>query len=674
MRRRSLLALPLAAPLLSFPRPAPAQIAAAGAAAEAERAAGRLAIALAAQQRWAEAEAAAQGADPLIRKVVTWMRLTARGNGNGGNGTTAAEIVRFGLLHPDWPGQDALARRAEEALAAEPDDALALDWFAARPPRFLEGFQRLAEALARAGKAAQAEETIRRGWVEAPGDAMTEAAYLERNAALLTPAEHWRRFDRTALLREGAPARLVPLLAARLQPIASARLAYAGDAAEADSPDLAAAAQGDLGLTYERARWLRRRDRDAEATACWAAGAALQRGLPPDIARAIWAERQILARKLLRLGEPRLAYAVAAQHGQEAPGEPRQEAEFLAGFIALRRLDDAATAERHFARVMEGSRSVITRARSLYWQGRAAEARGERERARERYREAADLPLAFYGQIAALTLGEDATTLSARIARLAPPEPSAAQAAALEGQEMARVALALAAVGESRRARAFLLRLSDNAAEPAEKLAVARLALRIGRPDHAVWVVRRAGSAGLMAPAEGWPAPYPTPDSLLEPALVNAIALQESNFDPEAVSSANARGLMQLLPATAQMVAKRLGIAHQPGMLTADPAHNMRLGAAYLAELIGRFGGVLPFAIAGYNAGPARVDQWIATYGDPRSGAVPMLDWIELIPFAETRNYVQRVIENIAIYRARGGQVNGSPEHPMARWLRDGGA
>ncbi|HYZ30657.1 MAG TPA: lytic transglycosylase domain-containing protein, partial [Crenalkalicoccus sp.] len=220
-----------------------------------------------------------------------------------------------------------------------------------------------------------------------------------------------------------------------------------------------------------------------------------------------------------------------------------------------------------------------------------------------------------------------------------------------------------------RRALPFLLRLEALAPTPAEKLLVARLALRLGRPDQAVWVVRRAGATGLMAPAEGWPTPWPAPGGNVEPALVHAIARQESNFDPEAVSSSNARGLMQLLPSTAQQVAKRLGARHTVLLLTADPAHNLRLGAAYLEELLARYGGALPLAIAAYNAGPARVDEWLGTYGDPRAGFTPMLDWMEQIPFSETRNYVQRVLENLAIYRARDAESR-SAEHPMTRWLR----
>ncbi len=655
MRRRTVLALPLA---LSLPVPALAQPAPPGGP-EAVRSAGRQAVAFANSQRWAEADAAAQAADPLIRKLVAWMRLQSRGSG-----ATAPEIVAFALANPGWPAQDALARRAEEALAADPNDTLAAEYFAARAPRTLDGYQRLADALARAGRGEEAAKIIRIGWQEAPADAMAEPAYLDRNAASLTPEHHWQRFDRLALAREAAAGRTLAYLDPARQGIAAARLAYAADQADADLPALATAAASDAALAFERARWLRRRDRDAEAAACWATSPAPS----PEVARAAWPERQLLARKLIRLGDARAGYAVASRHGLEVPGEPRQEAEFLAGFIALRRLDDAASAERHFTLLAEGSRSAITRARAFYWQGRALAARGDAAAARQRYAAAAEYPVTFYGQLGALAIGEDGAALSARIARTPVPAASPGLASAFAGKELARLVLALADIGETRRARTFLLRLEETAAEPAEQVLAAQLATRIGRPDHAVWIARRAGASGLMLLADGWPTPYPAPADGPEPALTFAITRQESNFDPEAVSSANARGLMQLLPSTAQLVARRLSVPYAVGMLTANPALNIRLGAGYLSQLLDRFAGTLPFAIAGYNAGPGRVDEWVGTFGDPRSGSISMLDWMELIPFGETRNYVQRVIENMAVYRTRDPAASDLP-HPMTRWL-----
>ncbi|MBW8269524.1 lytic transglycosylase domain-containing protein [Caldovatus aquaticus] len=638
---------------------------------EAQRLAGRQALAAAAAQRWLEADSLALAADPLARKIVTWMRLAARNAP-----ATAAELVRFVEENPDWPFQEALARRAEEALAGEPDDALALRWLAlpaAATVRTLDGAQRLADALARAGRAEAAARLLRAAWAEAALDGGgAEDAFLARNAPLLSAADHARRFERLLVGRNlAAAARQAGRLEGARRAAAEAALAFLSDRSDAEAR-APAGAEGDLGLLYARARWLRRRDRDLEAAALWrSAGEAAQRGMEGATARAVWIERQVLARKLLRLGESRAAYEVAAGHGQTAPGEPRQEAEFLAGFIALRRLGDAGLAARHFAAVDDDSRSAITRARSAYWEGRAHAARGDETLARARYAAAAAFPTAYYGQLAALALGEDTARIAARLAALPVPAVGAERAHAFAAKELARAAATLADLGEARRALPFLLRLRETAADPAEQALAARLALALGRPDHAVWVARRAGADGVVLLPEGWPTPYAPPVASPEPAVIHAIARQESNFDPEAVSSSNARGLMQLLPGTAAQVARRLGVAHALPMLTADPLHNMRLGAAYLDEMLARFDGALPLAAAAYNAGPRRVEEWLAAFGDPRAGAVNMLDWIELIPFSETRNYVQRVIENVVVYRARD-PATAALEHPLARWLGNG--
>ena len=628
------------------------------AAAQPQREAGRQALAAAQAQRWGEAQSAAAQADPLIAKMVTWMRLTQR----GGPGS-AAEIVGFIDSAADWPNQDALIRRAEELLANDPDDALAIRFFAPRPARTLEGAARHVSALANANRAAEARSAARRAWAEDTGaDAVAETAFLERAGTLLTAEEHWQRFNRFTFARDfAAGQRLLPLLDGLRRTLGELRLSYATDG----DPNPAAAAR-DAGATLLRARMLRMRERDAEAAAAWTAGAASQAGLPPAAQRAIWTERQVLARKLLRLGDVPNAYAVAAQHGQSVAGEPRQEAEFLAGFIALRRMNDPARALAHFRRVGEGSRSAITQARAAYWQGRAE---GNPARARAHFQAAAAFPVTFYGQMAALALGENGAQISARINNLAVPRPTEAEARAFMNRELPRLLLTLAEMGEAQRSRLFLLRLEDTAPGHAERLLVARLATAIGRPDQAVWVARRAGVSGAMLVEDGWPAPYPAPEGMAEPAVVFAITRQESNFEVAVVSPAGARGLMQLMPATAVSVSRRLNTPHQPAWLTSDPVHNIRLGSAYIQERLERFGGVMVFAFAGYNAGSGRVDEWLATYGDPRAGTLPMLDWMEMIPFAETRNYAQRVIENVAIYRARDPRY-AALEHPMAAWTR----
>ncbi|MFL1463903.1 lytic transglycosylase domain-containing protein [Roseococcus sp. DSY-14] len=627
---------------------------AAPAAAQNAREAGRAALAAAQAGRWGEAQAAAAGADPLLARMVAWMRLGQRGGAAG-----AAEVVAFVESAPDWPGQDTLQRRAEELLATDPDDAMVLRFHAPRPARTLDGAARHVAALLAAGRREQAQAAARRAWAEdTAGEPAAEDGFLPRAGALLDAESHWRRFNRLWFARDVAGAqRVQPLLDPVRQRLAVLRLSP-------DGGDAAAAAR-DAGAALALARALRQADRDADAAALWAAAVPAQRELPPEAQRAIWAERQVLSRKLLRLGNPQAAYQVAAQHGQTVPGEPRQEAEFLAGFIALRALEDPRRALGHFQMVGEGSRSAITRARGHYWQGLCL--RGEAARAQ--FAQAAAFPTAFYGQLGALALGEDGAALSRRITGLAIPRPTEAEARAFVNRELVRLVILLGEMGEGRRTRPFLLRLEELSPDNADRLMVARLATSIGRPDYAVWVARRGGAQGAMLVEDGWPTPFPAPPEGAEPAVVHAISRQESNFEVDVVSGANARGVMQLLPPTAAGVARRLGIPHNPAWLTSDPAHNMRLGSAYLAERLERFGGVMPFAFAAYNAGSGRVDEWLGTYGDPRSGFRPMLDWMEMIPFAETRNYVQRVMENVAIYRAKDARTAGMA-HPMAPWLR----
>jgi soluble lytic murein transglycosylase len=644
------LSLALSAPALAQPW-----------ASQAQRAAGRVALAAAQANRFPEAEAAAQAADPMARKLVTWMRMQSRISG-----ATGAEIAAWLEANPDWPLPETIARRAEEALAVDPDDAVVLRHFARIPPRGVEAAQRYADALSRAGRGRDATPMLRAAWRDGPpSDPSAEAVFADRNAQVLTADDHFRRFDRLMWENQvAAAARVLPRLDAGRRPAADARMNL-----RAEREVEGVARLRDIGVAYERARLLRRRDRDAEAVVVWNEAEGLQRDLPPEAQRAIWAERQILARKLLRRDDARSAYRIAANNGQTLPGEPRQEAEFLAGLIALRRLDDAAGAQRHFARLAEGSTSVITRARGAYWEGVALHVQGQEAAARARWEQAAQLPVAYYGQLASRALGETPAQLAARVNAAALPQPPDDVARAFGARELARATATLADLGQSDRARMFLLRMEDLSPDAADRWLIARLAVLIGRPDHAVWIARRAGVDGVILLEDGWPTPYATPPDGAEAAVVNAITRQESNFDLTAISSANARGPMQLLPSTAQSVARRLGIPHTTAMLTTDAAHNLRLGSAYIADRLQRYDGALPLAAGAYNAGAGRVDDWLVVYGDPRQpGGPDIREWIELIPFAETRNYVQRVIENTVVYRARNPATANQP-HPLDRYL-----
>ena len=362
-----------------------------------------------------------------------------------------------------------------------------------------------------------------------------------------------------------------------------------------------------------------------------------------DQTAAMWSERNALVRELLSQRDDRTAYEIAKTHGQ-TDTESLTDAEFLCGFIALRRLNTPDIALGHFRTLAKASPAAITQGRAHYWIGRALAASGRDPKVS--YGEAAKWPTTFYGQLAGLASNLD---IKSRI--LAATDPVVASN---YNHELIRAAKLLLEWGDPGRARVFLVRLDEIAPNAAIRSTVARRAVEIGAPDSAVYIARRMGRDGIALPVAGWPAPYAPPE-VVEPAYALGIMRQESSFDVAAVSRSGALGLMQLMPATARTVAKGLKVPLSIPALTVDPNANMRLGTAYLRELLDRFYGSYILAAAGYNAGPNRVDQWMALNGDPTASFDAMLDWIELIPFAETRNYVQRVAENVTIYRARAG-------------------
>jgi soluble lytic murein transglycosylase len=515
---------------------------------------------------------------------------------------------------------------------------------------------RCADVYTAAGRAADAARAVRNAWTSGIIEAGAETAFLLRWGAILTPEDQWDRFETLVWTNQDAAARQVARLDPGKRAVAQARLALRRDdpAAQAKLAAVPPSALDDPGLMLDRAAWLRRKDRLDEARDLWlASGERAQREAAPGHRLAYWAERNTLARKLLRGGDEKGAYAVVAAHGEIA-GEPLLDAEFLAGFIALRRLHDPAAAATHFAALATASGSAITQGRAHYWLGRAAAEAGRSPDAE--YAKAAAWPTSFYGQLAALALDKDPAALAGRIRALHDPAWTRDQALDFAGTELIRAASLLSAWGDGRRAHAFLLDADEHALAPAQRSLAAKLALGLEMPDMAVAIARRMGRDGLMLPDSGWPVPMQTPeDGALDPAIVLALIRQESSFDVQAVSPSGARGLMQLMPATAQQVARQVNLASTLAALTDDPQHNMRLGSTYLRTVLDRFGNSLPLAFAAYNAGPNRVQEWLAANGDPRGPGIDMLDWIELIPIGETRNYVQRVLENAVVYRARLG-------------------
>jgi soluble lytic murein transglycosylase len=613
--------------------------------------------------RWADAGgAAATYADPVAGKLVGFARMLTPGAADAG------EIAAFMAANPDWPWAAQLAKRRDEALVAEPDDTKAADVCNRIHPQAAAAAQRCADAFAHTGQVAAASAAARQAWVGGIDDQIDESRFLQQWGSALTEADQRQRFERLMTAELGAAARQAARLAQPDRALADARLALRRDAAGAPGllSALSPAQRADPELFLDLARWLRRAGQQAAALALWKSeGEQAERKAPAERLAAFWSERDQLARDLLHAGDATGAYAVAAGHQQQAPAQIA-DAEFLAGFIALRRLHDPALAARHFAALAEASKSVISNARAHYWLGRAAAARHDDAAARTEYAAAAGWPTTFYGQLAALALGDDPAKLNARILGVREPRWDARQALALVGREATRAALYLVAWGDPLRARIFLMRLDAEAPDDIDRTLTAHLALGLGLAESAVAIARRAGRVGLVLADAGWPMVARVPDEPVPPAVALGVIRQESSFDIGALSPAGARGLMQLMPATAESVAKRIGAPVSPAALTTDAAYNVQLGTTYLHDLLDRYGGALPLAIAAYNAGPHRVDDWLAANGDPRTGAVDGIDWLELIGFAETRNYVQRVIENIEVYRAKRHEV---APHPLSGWL-----
>jgi soluble lytic murein transglycosylase len=404
------------------------------------------------------------------------------------------------------------------------------------------------------------------------------------------------------------------------------------------------------GLVYEQARWLRRTGNQAAARRLLAAH-------PVDAVRPepFWAERSLLARSALSEAGAGEAYRVASTHGL-ASGREFADAEWLSGWIALRFMQQPEPASTHFLTLFENVSHPVSRARGAYWSARASAQAGDAEAAMLWHRAAAQHAVAFYGQLSAAEIrpGEPLRLPS-------DPPATPAEARSFQTHPLTRAVRLLAATGELEAQRAFLLRLGEAGDTAGWKDLTASLAYEIGRPDLAVFVARQSIRAGAPLVRNGYPVvAIPDGGSLAQPVetpLLLAVIRQESSFDPRALSPAGAKGLMQLMPGTARSVASGLGLGYSPASLTESPDYNISLGRAYLASMLSRFGGSYVLSLAAYNAGPGRVNQWLRSNGDPRLGEDAAVDWIELIPFNETRNYVQRCLENLQVYRARSGAL-----------------
>jgi soluble lytic murein transglycosylase len=597
--------------------------------------------------------------DPLARKLVEWVIL------HGDEST--AEFSRYAAFiaaNPTWPGITTMRRHAEAALWQQQiDPQTTIGFFANEPPLGGKGYFALARAWLVKGDSGRAYAAVRAAWRNTGFSEDVEAQARQMFAGLITAADDKTRMDARLYAGDNdAAMRAARHLDAAAFAVAKARAAVNNKSADAKAllAAVPASAQNDPGYIFSLTQWLRHADRIKEA-AQWLLAA------PRDPEQLVdldqwWTERRLVARKLLDLGDARTAYAIA----DDAPPPPnenyRADQQFTAGWIALEFLDQPALALPHFARIAEGDDNPITLARSNYWQGRAAQALGREQEESADFQAAARYPTAYYGQLARAQLHLDDMSVG---------DPPSAEHRPLE---MARAFEMLYAINEPDLVATMAADIADKTTDLGGLAALADITVRHNDARSTLLI-------GKIALGRGFPfGRYAFPDfgvpnyqqigPQVERSVVYSIVRQESAFNTRVVSSAHALGLMQVTPDAGRDTARKYKVPFDERRLLGDVAYNAKLGTAELGADIAAFRGSYILAFIAYNAGPRRAQQWIEQYGDPRNPKVDPIDWIERIPISETRYYVQRVLENMQVYRAL---LENSPRLLIEADMRRGG-
>ena len=610
--------------------------------------------------------------------VMEWRRLTAN------TGASFDQLSRFLMANRGWPDAEKLRTRAEKAISLDSyDPARTLAYFQSYPPQTASGQLRYALALNASGRREDANAAVRRAWTSGPLDDYETSRALSMFPGAIAPADHDARMDKLLWLgATSAASRQLAYTSPDKRNIFAARLAmrsgavdaaFQASAVESANPSLT---RTDPGYITDKATWLRASGRVGEARALLAAPRSLSKA-PTDAEE--WLETLLTnARQADAGGDKLTAYNIARQLDDALPpGTVVRETPlgvrddytslaWLAGQLAFKDLRRPAEAVKLYRAYGEAARSAQTRTKGFYWAGRAALAAGDRATANAHFADAALHYDQFYVQLA--------------LERLNRPQPkptpnptievSSTEKRAFEDDRLVRAARALGEIGAWREQSAFLRALAQKASSPADHVLAGQLANQIGRPDLGVMIGRSAQANSLDAvEVSGFPTVRVPAGHESNWTFIHAITRQESQFDRAAISHAGARGMMQLMPGTAREVAGKLGLSYDAGSLTTDTNYNMMLGSTYFQQMLRYYGGSYPLAVAAYNAGPGNVNKWLRANGDPRTGSIEMLDWIEAIPIFETKNYVQRVLENAVVYDTLRESGSARAQAPLSFYL-----
>lgn len=588
--------------------------------------------------------------DPIRAVIAEWNRLRQS------DSFAFADYARFLTAHPGWPGEAAMRRTAEkrlETIGADPQ--LIVAYFSRFPPGSPAGYARYADALAVLGRTAEAQVAATAAWTGGYLPPDLEAGLLTRYGGGFAPADQDRRMEALLWARATVPAmRQLPLTSVARRPLYAARLAL-----QANQPGAGVAPPGydsDPGYVVDRANWLRNGGQVPSARAYLGNPLVIQ-GQPYDPERYLDTLLTI-ARGAATDNQSSLAYGIAEKaEAAFPPGTDIRERDlderddytslvWLGGITALKKLNRPADAATMFARYARAAQTPQTQTKGLYWAARAAQAAGNATAATAYLAEAAQHMDQFYGQLAAERLGR---------APALPPEPApltvpAETRAAFLASEPVRAAILLGRDGNWQDQSLFVRTIASNAKDQVAHQLAVDLSRTLNRPDLGVMVARNARIGTTDPVRYGFPTMSVPGPYAADWTMIHAISRQESQFDRQANSRVGARGLMQLMPATARETSGKLGFPYDYSRLTADPQYNVTLGASYYRRMLDYYGGSHVLAVASYNAGPGNVNRFIKSNGDPRLPGIDVIDWIEAIPLGETRGYVQHVLENAVVY------------------------
>ncbi|WP_412546114.1 transglycosylase SLT domain-containing protein [Maricaulis sp. MIT060901] len=600
--------------------------------------------------------------DPASRNIMLWLIAL-----NDPRATFLELDLALGELQ-DWPRDSFIRTEAESKISASGLSApFIVSWFEDNAPISGRGRVAFAEALIEMSRVDEGESLLRETWRGGRLPLPEQRRVYQTHRDRFTEDDHLARVD--YLIWSGqrtAARRVVPLLQGGERNVAEARLRLAGRQSGVDRAvqRVPTSMMNDPGLVFERARWRRRSGlRDSVLP--------LLLQLPDEHTDTnaldlMWTERKLMILTLIRDEDYQTAYELARAHGMER-GADFADAEFLAGWLALVHLDDAQAAMAHFTTLRNNVSTTVSVSRAAYWMARAADALGDPNLAAQYYAEAGTHSTAYYGQLAIAQISGDEAVLAFE----ADPEPSDETRVRFENRSMIQAMRRLGEQGEDYYYRLFSYRADDLLTDPEEAVLLAALANEYLYVRQSVRAAKAARQRGIVLPQSAYPTidlPSETSGDQPNPEVVHSVIRQETEFSQHAVSGAGARGMMQMMPATARQTARSIGEGYRRNWLTDDLEYNLTLGMHHLNEVLEDYDGSYVMALAAYNAGGHRVRRWVEDYGDPRDPDVDPIDWVESIPFSETRNYVMRVIENMQVYRTRLADDTATPlmiEHDL---------